>query len=114
MTTTALPESLRTIANDRPRPPSALGPRCGAVMPDISRLGTESKFRLLDALFASIEGEGAHERLFLALGDKIDEMRTESEALKKAHGLPNAFDLLPIVREALKPAKPGDVYSGPA
>lgn len=103
-TMTELPASLRTVSNDRPRAPSALGTRPAAPIPDISRLGVEALFRLQEQIWEMIERAREHERLFATMGDKMDEMRVEAEGVKARLGLPNAFALLPIVREAAKDA----------
>jgi len=88
-----LPVSLRPAS----RPSAQLSALLGPSSTPEQRIA--ACLRQIDVLFTKTEELGGREDLFGHLAAKLEEMRLEGEGLKKAAGLPNAFDALPCVRE---------------
>jgi len=88
-----LPVSLRPASQPAAQRSSLLGP----TMTPERRIA--AYLRQIDAIYLKVEELGGRAELFDHLAAKLEEMRLEGEALKKAAGLPSAFDALPCVRE---------------
>lgn len=93
MSSPDLPVSLRPASSSAAQRSALLGPTTTPAQRIAAYL------RQIDAIFTKIEELGGRDDLYDHLTDKVAEMRLEGEALKKAAGLPSAFDALPCVRE---------------